>query len=486
MAVATQAAPAQELSRRRRLLVLVICCFSLLMVALDATIVNVALPSIHRSLHAKLDGLQWTIDAYTLVIASLLVLSGSTADRVGRRRIFQLGLIIFTLSSALCAVAPSLGLLIAARVLQAVGASMLNPVALSIVRSVFDDPRERAQALGIWSATVGISTALGPVVGGALVDGPGWRFVFLINVPIGITALALTQIFVPESRAPRARRPDPIGQLLVIICLATLVYAIIEGQSQGWGSAEIVTLFAVALIAFVVLVAYELRRREPLLEMRFFRSVPFSGANLVALAAFMSLSGFLFLNTLYLQTARGLSAFHAGMMLLPTAGMMIVVSPIAGRMVGSRGARLPLLGAGAGLIVGPLLLTHITVHTSTIYLLCAYAILGIGLGMVNPPISNTAISGMPGSQAGTAAAIASTSRQVGSTLGVAILGAVVGTGAGQTLGPAFAVASHAGWWIVVGLGVMVLIVGVLTTTPWADATARATAELLDPESVAAG
>jgi MFS family permease len=218
--------------------------------------------------------------------------------------------------------------------------------------------------------------------------------------------------------------------------------------------------------------------------MRFFRSVPFSGANLIAVAAFMSLAGFLFLNTLYLQSARGLSAFHAGLMLLPTAGVMIVLAPLSGRIVGSRGTRLPLVVAGIGLIVGPLMLTRITVHTSIIYLLCAYAVLGAGLGMVNPPISNTAISGMPGSQAGTAAAIASTSRQVGSTLGVAILGAVVGTGAGQTLGPAFATAAHKGWWIVVGLGVIVLITGVLTTTPWADTTARATAELLDPESVA--
>lgn len=486
MSVAMQTAPAQELSRRRRLLVLAICCFSLLMVGLDATIVNVALPSIHRALHAKLDGLQWTIDAYMLVLASLLVLSGSSADRLGRRRVFQLGLVIFTLGSALCAVAPSLGLLITARVLQAIGGSMLNPVALSIVRSVFDDPRERAQALGLWSAMVGISTALGPVVGGALVDGPGWRFVFLINVPIGITALALVQAFVPESRAPHARRLDPVGQVLVIIGLATLVYAIIEGQSLGWGSTEIVTLFVVSAVAFVALVRYELHRREPLLEMRFFRSVPFSGANLIAVASFMSLSGFLFLNTLYLQSARGLSAFHAGLMLLPTAGVMIVVAPISGRIVGSRGTRLPLLAASVGVIVGPLMLTRITVHTSIVYLLCAYAIIGGGLGMVNPPISNTAISGMPGSQAGTAAAIASTSRQVGGTLGVAILGAVVGTGAAQTLGPAFAVATHTGWWIVFGLGVMMLIVGVLTTTGWAQGTARATAELLDPESIATG
>jgi EmrB/QacA subfamily drug resistance transporter len=483
MSVAMQATPADELSRRRRLLVLVICCSSLLMVALDATIVNVALPSIHHALHAKLDGLQWIIDAYTLVIASLLVLAGSTADRIGRRRVFQIGLVVFTLGSALCAAAPTLGWLIAARVLQAIGGSMLNPVALSIIRSVFNDPRERARALGIWGATVGVSTALGPVVGGALVDGPGWRFVFLINVPVGILALIFVRLFVPESRAAHARRLDPVGQLLVIVGLASLVYAIIEGQSAGWASPEIVALFAVAVASVATLIAYELRRPEPLLQVRFFRSAPFSGASVIAVASFMSLSGFLFLNTLYLQAARGLSALDAGLMLLPTAAMMVVLSPLSGRMVGSTGTRRPLVAASLGLIVGPLLLTSITVHTSIVYLLCAYAVVGAGLGMVNPPISNTAISGMPGSQAGTAAAIASTSRQVGSTLGVAVLGVVAGAGVGQMLGPAFAEATHTGWWILVGLGVLVMIVGVVTTTPWALGTARETARQLDPDSI---
>jgi EmrB/QacA subfamily drug resistance transporter len=487
MSIATQAAAGSpELSRRRRLAVLTICCFSLLLVGLDATIVNVALPSIHRALHAKLDGLQWTIDAYTLVLASLLVLSGSTADRVGRRRVFQIGLATFTLGSALCAAAPNLGLLIGARALQAIGGSMLNPVALSIVRNVFTDPRERVQALGIWSAMIGVATALGPVVGGALVDGPGWRFVFLINVPVGIAALVLTRIFVPESRAPRARRLDPVGQVLVIVGLATLVYAIIEGQSHGWGSTEIVTLFAIALVAFVTLVLYELRREQPLLEMRFFRSAPFSGASMIAVAAFASLSGFLFLNTLYLQSARGLSAFDAGLMLLPTAAMMILTAPISGRIVGASGTRVPLVAAGVALTAAPLMLTGITTHTSVVYLLCAYGLLGAGLGMVNPPISNTAISGMPAAQAGTAAAIASTSRQIGNTLGVAVLGAVAGAGAGQAFGPAFAGATHPGWFILAGLGVVVLVVGAVTTTSWADRTARATAERLEPESVAAG
>ncbi len=218
---------------------------SLLIVGLDNTIVNVALPSIHRSLHASFSGLQWTVDAYTLVLASLLMLSGSTADRIGRRRVFQIGLTLFSIGSLLCALAPTLGLLIAARVLQAIGGSMLNPVAMSIIRNVFEDPRERAQAIGVWGGVIGISLALGPVVGGALTDSVGWPAVFLVNVPIGITAFILTALYVPESRAEHPRRIDPLGQILVIVGLATLTYAIIEAPTDGWTSARTLTEFAV-------------------------------------------------------------------------------------------------------------------------------------------------------------------------------------------------------------------------------------------------
>ena len=226
----------QAIPRRRRLLILAICSMSVLIVSLDTTIVNVALPAIHISLDAPLSGLQWTIDSYTLVIASLLMLAGSTGDRVGRKLIFSIGLVVFTLGSGLCAAAGSLGVLVAARALQAVGGSMLNPVAMSIIRNVFEDPRERAQAIGVWAAVVGISLALGPVLGGALVDTVGWRFVFLVNLPIGVAALMLTRIFVPESRADHPRKIDPVGQLLVILALSSLVYAIIEGQS--WAGAQ--------------------------------------------------------------------------------------------------------------------------------------------------------------------------------------------------------------------------------------------------------
>ncbi|MBV9311355.1 MAG: DHA2 family efflux MFS transporter permease subunit, partial [Solirubrobacterales bacterium] len=458
-----------------------ICCMSLLIVGLDTTIVNIALPAIHNSFHSSLSGLQWTIDAYTLVLASLLMLAGSTADRLGRRRVFQTGLVVFSLGSLLCALAPSLELLVAARILQAIGGSMLNPVAMSIIRNVFDDPRERAQAIGVWGGVVGLSMAMGPLVGGALVDSVGWRAVFLVNVPVGLLALVLTALFVPESRAAKPRRLDPVGQLLVIVALASLTYALIEGHDRGWTSAEILGLFALSLVSFIALVRYELSRREPLLEVRFFASAPFSGASAIAICSFAALGGFLFLNTLYLQNVRGLSPFHAGLYTLPMAGMTLIFGPLSGRLVGRRGARPSLVVAGVALTAAALMLTQLTPSTSTAYLLIAYFVFGFGFGLVNPPITNTAVSGMPPAQAGVAAAVASTSRQVGQTLGVAVVGAVAGAGAAGALGKGFAAATHPGWWIMVGLGVAVLVLGAVTTTRWAYRTAERTAERFGEE-----
>ena len=435
---------------------------------LDTTIVNVALPSIQRNLDAPISGLQWTIDAYTLVLASLLMLSGSTADRFGRRRIFQLGLGLFTLGSLLCSVAPGLGWLVLFRIVQAVGGSMLNPIALSIITNTITERRERARALGIWGAVFGLSLALGPVLGGVLVSTIGWRAIFWINVPVGIAAIVLAQCFVPESRAPRARRFDPAGQALVITMLATLTYALIEGPHRGWGSALIVSLFAVAVAAAAALVVVESRREQALLDVRFFRSAPFSGATVIAVAAFAAFGGFLFLNSLYLQDVRGFTALHAGLLTLPMAGMIALFAPVSGRLVASRGSRIPLVLAGLAIAVGAFLLVRLGPHTSVGYLVLSYVILGIGLGFVNAPISNTAVSGMPIEQAGVAASVASTSRQVGATLGVAITGSIVAnaTGAG------FAVASHVAWAVLAGCGVAIFVLGFVSTGRWAAGTAE--------------
>jgi EmrB/QacA subfamily drug resistance transporter len=465
------------LDRRRRLLVLSICCMSLLIVGLDNTIVNVALPSISRDLKAPVSGLQWIVDAYTLVLASLLMLSGSMGDRLGRRRVFQLGLCLFTAGSLLCSLAPSLTVLIAFRALQGVGASMLNPVALSIIRNVFVDPKERAQAIGVWGAAIGVSLALGPVLGGALVQSVGWRSIFWINIPIGLCAVALTALFVPESRAARGRRLDPVGQALVTALLASLTYAIIEGPSGHWVSPEILGLAGVALVCLSCLIAYERRRAEPLIELRFFRSVPFSGATMIAVCAFVALGGFLFLNTLYLQDERGLSALNAGLLMLPIAGMTVICAPIAGRLVGARGSRLPLALGGAGMLASSAILASVTATTPIVLLLPPYLIFGLGFGMINPPITYTAVAGMPPAQAGVAAAVASTSRQIGQTLGVAIVGAVAAAGASGALRAGSFHAGAAGWWIVCGCGGAVLLLGLISTTNHA----RRTAALLSSE-----
>jgi EmrB/QacA subfamily drug resistance transporter len=463
------------------MLILAICCTSLFMVGLDTTIVNVALPSIGRDLHASVSGLQWVIDAYILVLASLLMLSGSTADRVGRRRTFQTGLALFSLGSLLCSLAPSLGWLVAFRMLQAVGGSMLNPVAMSIITNVFIEPRERARAIGIWGGVFGLSMALGPILGGLLVQEVGWPGIFWVNVPVGIAAIVLTALYVPESRASRARRPDPVGQVLVIVLLAGLVYALIEGPASGWTSGEIIGCFALAAAALCALIWYEPRRTEPLIDLRFFRSAPFSGAVAIAICAFATLGGFLLVNTLYLQDVRGYTPLVAGLYLLPMAAMTGIGAPIAGRIVGSRGTRLPLIIAGVFIIAAGVLLTHLENGTSTAQLLLTYLILGTGFGMVNAPITNSTVSGMPRSQAGVAAGVASTSRQIGSSLGVAVIGSVTVTALHGPLRDNLAAASHAGWWIMTGCGVAILGLGLLVSGRWARETARRTAALLPEE-----
>jgi EmrB/QacA subfamily drug resistance transporter len=470
-----------ELGRRRRIGILLICSMSLLIVGLDVTIVNVALPSIGTQLHASVSGLQWTIDAYTLVLASLLMLSGSTADRLGRRRTFVVGLLTFVAGSLLCSLAPNLTTLVVFRMLQAIGGSMLNPVAMSIITNTFTDPRERAQAIGVWGAVVGVSLALGPVVGGLLVGSIGWRSIFWINIPIGLIAVVLAIRYIPESKAPKARRIDGVGQVLVITLLASLTYGIIEAPRDGWTSGVILACFAVAIASLIGLLRWEPRRDEPLVDLRFFRSIPFSAATVIAVTAFAALGGFLFLNTLYLQEVRGLSPLRAGIDTLPMAAMAMVLPTISGRIVGTRGARIPLLIAGVAILASCLMLVRVSPTTPFSWLFAAYIVFGIGFGFVNAPITNAAVSGMPRAQAGVAAGIASTSRQVGSTLGVAVVGALVTSRVGGAVHIGFATASRAGWWTLAGCGGAVLVLGLLATSRRALASAQKTARELNPE-----
>lgn len=479
--VVTSPLTGSELSRRQRFSILLICSMSLLVVSLDVTILNVALPSIGRDFHSSVSGLQWTVDAYTLVLASLLMLSGSTADRLGRKRTFMLGLILFAIGSFLCSQAPNLTTLVVFRMIQAIGGSMLNPVAMSIITNTFTDPKERAQAVGVWASVVGVSMALGPLVGGVLVTSVGWRSIFWINLPIGLIALLLTWRYIPESRASQARRVDGVAQGLVIVMLASLTYAIIEGPTNGWGSSVTVGVLAVTLLSLVALVSWERRRQDPLIDLRFFRSVPFSGAAILAMTAFALLGGFLFVNTLYLQEVRGFSPLKSGVYLLPMALMTMVCAPLSGRLVGTKGSRIPLLISGLTITVSCVMMSHLSTTTSFIWLVTCYIIFGVGFGFVNAPITNAAVSGMPRAQAGVASAIASTSRQVGSTLGVATVGALITSSLGRSHHVSSAAVLHASWWVLTGCGAIVLVVGLVTSSPWALRSAERTARELNPE-----
>ena len=413
---------------------------------------NIALPAIHRSLGSSLAGLQWTVDAYTLVLASLLMLAGSTADRVGRKRVFQLGLLVFSLGSLLCALAPTPGC--ADRRPGAAGDRRLDAEPGGDVdhphrvrrsgragprdRHLRGDVRAQHRARARARRHAGRRRRL---AGGLPGERAGRRL-----------AILATHRFVPESRAERPRRIDPVGQMLVIVGLASLTYGIIEGPDHGWASIDIVASLAVAALALAALIPYELRRREPLLEVRWFRSAPFSGASAIALCAFAALGAFLFLNTLYLQDVRGLSPFRAGLCMLPMAAMVLVFAPLSGRLVGSRGPRPPLVAAGIALIAAVAMLTQLQADSSIAYVLIAYTVFGVGFGLVNPPITNTAVSGMPAAQAGVAAAVASTSRQVGLTLGVAMAGAIAGGSAVLDGGAAagFTAAARPAWWMILG------------------------------------
>jgi EmrB/QacA subfamily drug resistance transporter len=476
--------PSGDTPVRRPLVILATCCLSLFLVTMDVTIVNVALPSIRRDLHATVAGLQWSVDGYTVVIASLLLLSGSMADRFGRRKTFQLGLAIFCLGSLLCSLAASTGALVGFRMVQAVGGSMLNPVAMSIIVNTFTDPKERARAIGIWGAVFGVSMAAGPLIGGALVERVGWRSIFWVNVPIGALALALTARFVPESRADRPRRFDLVAQAMVIFGLFALTSAVIDGRRVGWSSWPIAAGFGVAIACVVGLIVWESRRREPLLDLRLFRSLPFSAATMLAVLAFAAFSGFLFLNSLYLHEARGLRASTAGLMTLPIALALVVCSPLSGRLVGAGRARLAIVVAGFAIGAGALALTGLTRDTPLPVLVGAYAVFGVGLGSINTPITNTAVSGMPRSQAGLAAAVASTSRQVGASLGVALAGSLAGSGIDGAHRADFAESTHRVFWLIAAYGVAIVLLGIASTGSAARASAQRVATLLGAPEIA--
>ncbi len=459
------------LSPRRKAIILASLCLSLLIVTMDATIVNVAIPSIRAELHASPPQLQWVIDIYTLVLASLLLLAGATADRFGRRRTFEVGLTVFAIGSLLCSLAPNIATLIGARFVQAIGGSMLNPVAMSIITQVFTGRVERARSIGVWGAVVGISMALGPIVGGALIEFVGWRSVFWINLPICAGAIILTAIFVPESRSATMRDLDPIGQALAVTFLFAVVFVLIQGHEMGWMGVPTLVISAIAVLAFAAFLRYESRRHDPFIDLRFFRSIPFSAATMVAVCAFAMFGAFLFMMSLYLQGERQFSAMHTGLLYLPIAVGALVFSPLSGRLVGQFGARPSLLVAGVMLTASALLLTGLSTATPVWKLIVVFAVFGIGFAMVNAPITTAAVSGMPTDRAGAASAVASTSRQVGVSIGVALCGSLAGTALAAT-NVDFAASARPLWFVCAALGMVITVLAVASTSPWAARSAE--------------
>lgn len=471
-----------ELSARRKTIILASCCLSLLIVSMDATIVNVAIPAIRADLHPSAPQMQWVIDIYTLVLASLLMLSGATGDRFGRRRMFQIGLTIFAAGSLLCSVAPDINTLIAARLVQGIGGSMLNPVALSIISQVFVGRVERARALGFWGAVVGISMALGPIVGGFLIEAISWRAVFWINLPICAVAIILTAIYVPESKSATMRDIDPIGQLLAVLSLFGLVFVLIEGPALGWTDPRIVAIIVGATLAFLAFLRYESRRHDPFIDLRFFRSIPFASATVTAVCVFAAWGAFLFMMSLYLQGERGYSAAHTGLIYLPIAIGALFFSPLSGRMVGRFGARPSLLVSGVLITIASAMLTLLTPTTPVWALLVLFTVYGIGFGMVNAPITNAAVSGMPKDRAGAASAVTSTSRQVGVSIGVALCGSVAGP-ALEIVGADFTAAARPLWFVSVGLGLVIVFLAVFSTSARAERSAERLAPLIEDRRI---
>lgn len=466
-----------RLSDRRKAIILASCCLSLLIVSMDATIVNVAIPAIRTDFGASTAEMQWVIDIYTLVLASLLLLAGATGDRFGRRRVFHIGLAIFAAGSLLCSVAPDIGTLIAARFVQGIGGSMLNPVALSIISQVFVGRVERARALGFWGAVVGISMALGPIVGGLLIEFVGWRAVFWINLPICAAAIVLTAIFVPESRSATMRDVDPIGQALAIVFLFGVVFYLIEGPNIGWTSVPALVVLFGALLAFAIFLRYESRRHDPFIDLRFFRSVPFASATVIALSTFAAWAAFIFMMSVYLQSELHYSAMQTGLIYLPIAIGALVFSPLSGRMVGRFGARPSLLAAGILITIACLMLAGLTTSTPLWVLLTIFTVFGVGFGMVNAPVTNAAVSGMPRDRAGAASAVTSTSRQVGVSIGVALCGSLAGSALAAT-GADFTAAARPLWWVCVGLGLCVTVLAIVSTSPRALRSAERVAPLI--------
>ncbi|MEA2301482.1 MAG: hypothetical protein QOE44_2017 [Solirubrobacteraceae bacterium] len=402
---------------------LIAVCLGTFMLLIDVTIVNVALPDIQKALGSSFSDLQWVIDAYSLMLAALLLTTGSLADLFGRRRVFVIGLCIFTLSSLLSGVATTPLFLNLARGAQGIGGAAMFSTSLALLASSFRG-RERGVAFGVWGAITGLAVAIGPVIGGALTTGLSWRWIFLVNVPIGVICVALTLLRVEESRQPGAHRPDWIGAITFSGALAALVYALIQGNSKGWGSTEIVACLAGSAVLLLVFLIAERTQRAPMFDLRLFRNPTFSGGSITAFALSAGMFALLLYLTLYLQDVLGFTALQSGLRLLLLSGGILLTSTIAGRLTTRVPIRL-LIGPGLILVgIGLILMRGLKPSSGWEHLIPGFIVGGAGVGLINPPLASTAVGVVEPARAGMASGINSTFRQVGIATGIAGLGAV--------------------------------------------------------------
>jgi EmrB/QacA subfamily drug resistance transporter len=421
---------------REKVIVLLTMCFALAMVMLDNTVVNVALPKISEELGAGVSGLQWIVDGYVLALASLLLTGGIIGDRYGRKKTFLAGLAIFTLASFACGVSQDTGQLIVARAIQGVGAALLLPGTLSIITVTFP-PHERAKAIGLWAGMSGLALALGPTVGGLMVEHLGWQSIFFLNVPIGIVALFVAMRTVKESVSAEERQLDIPGLVLGTAGLFSLTYALIEANQLGWGDPIIITTLVGGFILIGALLWWELHAKHPMMPLKFFRIPAFSAGNTVAFSVSLGMFATFFFLSLYMQLIRGYTPFQAGIRFLPMTLMIVVTAPLAGKYASTHGSRAPmtygLLLAGGGLLFFG---TQLQVDTSYWLMLPVFVIMGHGMAAVMAPMTAAVMNSVGPQRAGLGSAMTNTSREVGGVFGIALLGTILTTKLQSSLTPA--------------------------------------------------
>jgi EmrB/QacA subfamily drug resistance transporter len=409
----------------RRWMILGVLCISLLIIVIDNTILNVAIPSLIRDLDASNSQIQWIIDSYVIVFAGLLLTTGSMSDRFGRKGALQAGLVLFALGSIASASVDTANQLIFTRAFMGIGGALIMPSTLSILTNVFRDPKERGRAIAIWAGFSGVAVALGPMTGGFLLEHFSWQSVFWVNVPVAATALILGAFIIPKSRDPRQRRLDPLGAVLSIAGLATLLFGIIEGPSKGWSSTEVVVSFVIAVVMLTAFVLWERHTDSPMLDMSLFKNPRFTAASSTITLVFFSLFGSMFLITQYWQLVDGYSPFEAGVRLVPWALTMMIVAPLSARLVEKVGTkRIVLVGLGL-IIVGLALASTIEPHTAYPQAISYFMVMAAGMAMTMAPATESVMGSLPREKAGVGSAVNDTTRQVGGALGVAIIGSAV-------------------------------------------------------------